>query len=188
MVAVCNYTYDSKVSFIAYLICYLRGISIGKGSKFFGYAKFYRAPGSVIQFGKKCRIRSRKSSNLIGINHQCIISTHSSNASIKVGNYSGFSGTTIGCFTSIIIGDNVNCGANTVITDGDWHMDDPRVGPAKPIVIGNRVWLGYGVVVLKGVSIGENSIIGAGSVVTQNIPANVIAAGNPCKIIKHLNE
>ena len=73
-----------------------------------------------------------------------------------------------------------------MITDSDWHSDDPRTGIDKPIIIDNNVWLGYGVKVLKGVHIGENTLIGAGSIVTKDIPANVIAAGNPCKIIKQL--
>ena len=80
----------------------------------------------------------------------------------------------------------MRCGANTLITDTDWHEDDPRVGCNKPVVIGDNVWLGYAVKVLKGVRIGENSIIGACSVVTKDIPANVIAAGNPCKVLKSL--
>lgn len=69
------------------------------------------------------------------------------------------------------------------------HAEDPieranHVVYAKPIHIGNKVWLGAGTHVLAGVSIGENTIIGAGSVVTKNIPANVVAAGNPCKVIR----
>lgn len=55
---------------------------------------------------------------------------------------------------------------------------------ARPISVGNNVWIGGNVVVLPGVSIGDNSIIGAGSVVTKDIPANVVAAGNPCKVIR----
>ena len=59
---------------------------------------------------------------------------------------------------------------------------------AKPISIGEDVWVGGSVVICPGVSIGDRSIIGAGSVVTKNIPADVIAAGNPCKIIRYLKE
>ena len=83
-------------------------------------------------------------------------------------------------------GRNVRCGANTLITDSDWHSDDPRTGSDKPVHICDNVWLGYGVKVLKGVHIGENSLIGACSVVTRDIPANVIAAGNPCKVIRQI--
>lgn len=56
----------------------------------------------------------------------------------------------------------------------------------KPITIGNNIWIGGNTVVLAGVTIGDNTVIGAGSVVTKNIPANVVAVGNPCKVIKKL--
>ena len=57
---------------------------------------------------------------------------------------------------------------------------------ASPITIGDNVWLGGGVIVCPGVTIGENTTIGAGSVVTKDIPANVLAAGNPCRVIRHI--
>jgi acetyltransferase-like isoleucine patch superfamily enzyme len=110
----------------------------------------------------------------------------SAEASLIIGKSCGFSGVSIGCFDKIIIGNNVRVGANVLITDSDWHLDDPRIGEASPIIIGDNVWLGYGVTVLKGVNIGVNTIIGAHSVVVSNIPDNVIAAGNPCKIIKSI--
>lgn len=59
---------------------------------------------------------------------------------------------------------------------------------SEPIQIGKNVWIGANCVILPGVTIGQNSIIGAGSIVTKNIPPNVIAVGNPCKIIKYRNE
>ena len=57
---------------------------------------------------------------------------------------------------------------------------------AKPIKFGNNVWIGGNVVVLPGVTIGDNTVIGAGSIVVKDIPANVVAVGNPCKVIKEL--
>lgn len=57
-----------------------------------------------------------------------------------------------------------------------------------PITIGDNVWLGANVIVLPGVTIGENSVIGAGSVVTKDIPANVVAFGSPCKVYREINE
>jgi len=59
---------------------------------------------------------------------------------------------------------------------------------AKPVTIGDNVWIGGGVKILPGVTIGSNSVIGAGSVVTKNIPNGVIAAGNPCRIIRNISE
>jgi acetyltransferase-like isoleucine patch superfamily enzyme len=115
-----------------------------------------------------------------------VISALEPGSEIVIGNNCGFSGTVIGCFSQIIIGDNVKCGANTLVTDGDWHAEDPRSSPPRPIRIGNNVWLGVNVTVLKGVSIGDNALIGAGSIVTKEIPPNVIAVGNPCVVIKSI--
>ena len=123
---------------------------------------------------------------MIGINRPCIITTQGSAAEIIIGNYCGFSGTVVGAFDRIELRDNVRCGANVLITDSDWHLDDPRSGKPAPILIKENVWIGEGAKVLKGVTIGANSIIGAGSIVTTDIPSNVIAAGNPCKIIKDI--
>lgn len=57
-----------------------------------------------------------------------------------------------------------------------------------PVHIGNRVWIGAGAIILPGVSIGDNSVIGAGSIVTKDIPASVVAVGNPCKVIREIND
>jgi len=141
---------------------------------------------TAIMIGNSCKFHNKYASNMIGVNHPCIIATHARRASIRIGNHCGFSGTVIGAFASITLGNNVRCGANTLITDGDWHTDDPRCGAPKPIVIKDNVWLGYNAVVLKGVTIGNNTIIGANSVVTKDIPANVVAAGNPCRVIREL--
>ena len=164
----------------------LMGVKIGKGCKFLGNIRLYRYPASSIIMGDNCSFLSISDSNLIGINHKCIVATHNAGAAIKIGNKCGFSGTIIGAFTEINIGNNVRCGANTIITDGDWHNDDIRTGIPKPVILCDNVWLGLNVVVLKGVTIGKNSMIGANSVVTKNIPENVIAGGNPCKVLKNL--
>lgn len=157
------------------------GIKLGSNAKFDGKIVFKRFAGSTICIGNNCEFLSRHSANLIGINRPCIITTQEETAIIHIGDDCGFSGTVIGAFKSIKIGNNVRCGANTLITDSDWHPDDPRTGEAKEVVIEDNVWLGINVTVLKGVTIGKNSLIGANSLVTKNIPANVIAAGNPCK-------
>ena len=169
------------------VLCALSGIAIGKGCTFYGKPKFKKlALSSKFTIGKDVCFRSRATSNLIGINRPCILSVNTDNAILEIGDGCGFSGTVIGCFEKITIGNNVRCGANTLITDSDWHPEDPRGGTCSPINIADNVWLGVNVIVLKGVSIGRNTVIGAGSVVSKDIPENVIAAGNPCRIIRQL--
>ncbi len=90
----------------------------------------------------------------------------------------------------ITIGDNCMFAAGAYITDADWHDVYDRteaIGATKPVTLGNNVWIGDGVTVCKGVTIGENSVIGAGSIVTSDIPDNVIAAGNPARVVKPLD-
>jgi acetyltransferase-like isoleucine patch superfamily enzyme len=170
----------------------VKRIHYGSNVRFWGTACMVRFPGSTISIGDKCSFRSDKNSNLIGVNRKCILSTHSKNASLQLGSNCGLSGTAIGCKERIVLGNDVLCGANTLITDFDWHGVQPDkrrgyTGDSKEIIIGNNVFIGYGSVILKGVTIGDNSVIGANSVVTRNIPANVIAGGNPCKVIKALS-
>ena len=167
--------------------CTIRGIHLGKNCSFYGLPKFTRGTKTNITVGDNCTFRSMSKSNLIGIDRPCIFSAIGTGASkLTIGDNCGFSGTVIGCFDNINIGNNVKCGANTLITDSDWHEDDPRVGVARPIVIKDNVWLGVGVTVMKGVTIGTNSIIGAGSIVVKDVPDNVIVGGNPCRLIKTL--
>ena len=94
-------------------------------------------------------------------------------------------------YAEIKIGDNCLIGPNVgIYTTG--HNLDPvnryKSGFAKPIKIGNNVWIGGNACIMPGVKIGDNSVIGAGSVVTKDIPSGVIAAGNPCKVIRNITE
>ena len=94
--------------------------------------------------------------------------------------------------TDIYVGDKVMFAPNvTVATAG--HPIDPELRYQAmqyniPVHIGNNVWIGANAVVLPGVTIGENSVIGAGSVVTKDIPPNVVAVGNPCRVIREIGE
>lgn len=163
------------------------GIKCGEKTKFRGWTSFFYVTGSTISIGKKCRFNSSEYTNHIGLNHRCIICTYSPNAVIKIADETGMSSTTINCWDTISIGQRVRIGANCVIMDSDFHIDDSRVGSPKPIFIDDDVWLGANVVVMKGVHIGHNSVIGMNSVVTKDIPADCVAAGNPCKVIRFLN-
>lgn len=90
----------------------------------------------------------------------------------------------------VTFGDNVfvgpNCGFYTAGHPLDFPTRNQGLEYAKPIEVGDNVWFGGNVVVLPGVKIGSNSVIGAGSVVTKDIPSNVVAVGNPCKVLKYI--
>ena len=94
--------------------------------------------------------------------------------------------------THIYVGDHTMIGPNVVLATAG-HPILPELRPLAyqynmPIHIGKNCWLGAGVIVLPGITIGDNSVIGAGSVVTKDIPANVVAVGNPCKVLREINE
>ncbi len=94
--------------------------------------------------------------------------------------------------SDIFVGDNVMFGPNvTVATAG--HPVDPELRRKgyqykADVHIGNNVWIGAGAIILPGVKIGENTVIGGGSVVTKDIPANVVAVGNPCRVLREIGE
>ncbi len=94
--------------------------------------------------------------------------------------------------THIYVGDNTMFGPNVVLaTAGHPVLPELREQVYQynlSIHIGKNCWLGAGVIVLPGVTIGDNSVIGAGSVVTKDIPSNVVAVGNPCKVLREINE
>ena len=94
--------------------------------------------------------------------------------------------------THIYVGDYTMIGPNVVLATAG-HPILPELRPLAyqynmPIHIGKNCWLGAGVIVLPGITIGDNSVIGAGSIVTKDIPANVVAVGNPCKVLREIND
>ncbi len=94
--------------------------------------------------------------------------------------------------TDIYIGDNVLIGPNVVLATANHPVrPDIRRKAAQynlPIHIGNNVWLGAGVIVVPGVSIGDNTVVGAGSIVTKDLPADCVAFGNPCRVHRKISE
>jgi acetyltransferase-like isoleucine patch superfamily enzyme len=109
---------------------------------------------------------------------------------VRVGSYCLICpGVRLGAAAGISIGDNTMLANGVYVTDSDWHDIYNRIsiGRAEPVVIGENAWIGDSAIVCKGVTIGDNSIIGAGSVVVKDIPANVIAAGNPARVVKSLD-
>lgn len=133
--------------------------------------------------------------NLIGRQQPCYFIV-GADAILTIANNVGISCTAIVCHNRISIGNNVKIGGNVCIYDTDFHslIEDHRNAipenkstiKTKPVVIQDGVFIGAHSIILKGVTIGEKAIIGAGSVVSKDIPANQIWAGNPAKFIKDI--
>lgn len=176
------------------IIMKLNKIKYGKNLSLKGLPIIFNKLGANISIGDNCTIKSSFLSNLIGLYQRTIIITRTSEAKIHIGNNVGISGATLYARKSIFIGDNTLIGGNVKIIDNDFHPIEAEIRRATPnsnikassIVIGENVFVGCNTLILKGVTIGDNVVIGAGSVVTKDIPANCMAAGNPAKIIKDL--
>ena len=185
-----------RINSIIYTLFLRRiGIRLGGGLKIRGFPHIYSRKRNAITIGDNVTLLSSPLANTIGLNHKCIVRTLLPKSTITIGHNVGISGSTILSRVSIQVGDHTLIGANCTISDSDHHP----IGAAerivlssknimsRPIIIERNVWLGMNVLVLKGVRIGENSIIAAGSVVSKSIPANVIAAGNPARVIRRLD-
>lgn len=172
------------------IMAWCKGVRLGKGTTATGIPYFYRVPNTEIVLGTDCRVLSSFRSNNVGSMSRSRICTVTPKGNIRIGNRVGMSATTIASHLSVTIGDDTQIGAGTIITDSDWHDLSPdafarqhRDGKSAPVVIGRNVFIGTRCLILKGVTIGDNAVIGAGSVVTHDVPDNAIAAGNPCRQI-----
>ena len=175
------------------LIFALAGVQWGRGWRCYGVPILQKHRRSTMIIGAGLELRSISHSNALGPFHPVILTTRRPGARLEIGPGFGMTGGTICAEESITIGANVWVGANTVITDTDFHPLDlatrlarPLDGATAPVVIEDGVFIGMHSLVLKGVTIGAHSVIGAGSVVTHDIPAESIAAGNPARVIRNL--
>jgi acetyltransferase-like isoleucine patch superfamily enzyme len=99
-------------------------------------------------------------------------------------------GSRISASDEIVLGDGCMLANGAYITDSDWHGLYDRINRAAdptPVVLGHNVWVGDHATVLKGVTIGDNSVVAARAVVTQDVPANAVVAGNPARVVKTLD-
>ncbi|MCB8984703.1 MAG: hypothetical protein H6659_12815 [Ardenticatenaceae bacterium] len=171
------------------------GIRWQAGWRIFGRPIIQRYRGSVITIGKGVELRSGYGTNPLAPNHPVVLATRKPTAQIHIGNNCGFTGTTLVAAEAITIGNRVLVGANSTIADTDFHPLQPAArvqdilnGAHKPIVIEDDVFVGMNCLILKGVTIGTGSVIGAGSVVTRDVPPGVVVAGNPAAIVRKLDE
>ncbi len=169
------------------------GIAWGKGWRIFGKPIIQRHRRSQIIIGDRVEMRSGYGSNPLAPNHPVVLATRSASALLEIGTACGFTGTTLVAAERIQIGNRVLVGANSTIVDTDFHPLTPQgrakdilAGEQAPVVIEDDVFIGMHSLILKGVTIGRGSIIGAGSVVTRDVPPGVIVAGNPARIVRDL--
>ena len=189
--------YYKILSFIHCLYAkHIKGVELADFPTFYGRPMLARASGAKIIIGKNARFFSNRSLNVAGIYHPCSLAAIGTNSVIKIGTNCGFSGVILVAQTSIEIGDFCYFGANAKIYDTDFHVEDPfrrrkQLSPgeaiSKPVKIGNDVWVGSDVLILKGVTVGDAAIIGARSVVTKNVLAGTIVAGNPARLIRSIH-
>lgn len=170
-------------------------VSYGKNLKLIGWPFIFRYPKAKITIGDNCTINSNFFSNFIGL-YQRTIFVARDQGEIKIGNNVGISGTTIYVRDGVEIGDHTLIGANTKIFDNDFHPLDveARINndfsklETRRVKIGENVFIGCNCIILKGTQLGNNCIVGAGSVVHGTFEDNCVIAGNPARVIKRNGE
>jgi acetyltransferase-like isoleucine patch superfamily enzyme len=176
--------------------CYLRlhGVECGKGLRMHSLPLCRRHPNATIRIGEATVINNLLRENPAGISHRTVLVASGPHARLDIGCHVGISGAILFCTSEITIGDYVNIGVGARIYDTDFHPLDflsrranlPSEIKSAPVRICEDVFIGANVLILKGVTIGPRTIIGASSVVTRSLPPDVIAAGNPARIIRDI--
>jgi acetyltransferase-like isoleucine patch superfamily enzyme len=169
------------------------GVPWGRRWRIFGRPIIQRHRGSTIDLGDGLELRSSLRSNPLSPYHPVVFSTRSASAVISVGCDCGFTGATLVAEQHIEIGNRVLIGANASIVDTDFHPlsterrhENINAGTSRPIEIGDDVFIGMNSLVLKGVTLGDACVVGAGSVVSNDVPPKAVVAGNPARIVRYV--
>lgn len=189
--------YLIRLWYIPFNLCKIKlsGAKVGHNCRIFQSFNILIKRGGKCSIGNNFILQSGSFFNPLVRGTKCSLYV-GERGSLRIGDNTGISAAVVWCVNSVTIGNHVDIGANCIIMDNDAHNLDYRsrrfptkdIAKSSPVVIGDDVLVGANSIILKGVNIGSRSIIGAGSVVTKSIPADCIAAGNPCKVIKYLKE
>lgn len=173
----------------------LHGLGWGRRWRILGMPIVQRYRGSRIVLGDGLELRSWRSSNPLAPNHPVVLATRAPGARIQVGRDVAMTGATLVAAERISIGDRVLIGANATIVDTDFHPLDPAerrrdilAGARAAVLIEDDVFIGMHSLILKGVRVGAGSVIGAGSVVTRDVPAGAVVAGNPARVVRRVEQ
>jgi len=168
----------------------IRGFQISSPVRLFGHPICSRYPGSSIYLGSHVTLDSSVRANPLGGSSPCVLRTMSPTARLTLRDRVGISSSVIVAGNSIEIGEDTILGAGSMVLDNDFHA--PGMGfswlteyskNSKPVKIGRGCFIGARSIILKGVTLGDRVVIGAGSVVTKDVPAYSIAAGNPASVV-----
>lgn len=170
------------------LWCRMRGASLGDGCLIHGFPRIVCKSGAKVRLGREVTLNAAIWSNTHNDGRATVLFA-GPGAELVMGDGSGLSSSRVIAMRRIEIGVDSLIGAGCLICDSDMHgipLGSEHPAACQPIRIGKRVFVGAGCTILKGVSIGDGSVIGAGSVVAHDIPSGVLAAGVPARIIRHM--
>lgn len=176
------------------LILYINNVNYGNNCRLYNKIHILIHKNSIVDIGDNFKFVSGDGYNPLIRNIWGSIYV-ARKGKLYIGNNVGMSSTIIRCAKYIKIGNNVKIGGDSLIIDTDGHSlnyierreSNKDIAKTSAIVIEDDVLIGTRSIILKGVTIGARSIIGSGSVVTKSIPSDCIAAGNPCKVIRYIN-
>lgn len=179
-------------SVIAKLKFKMLGCHVGKNFKIDGKLYLWMQRKGCVRIGDNVKINSRFGSNLVGLTNPAVFQCLDE-GTIAIGNNVGMSSVVLSSRSNIIIGDNVKIGGNVRVFDHNYHslnfinrrdpLQDQTDCRTAPVEIGDDVFVGTNAIILKGVTVGDRAIIGAGSVVSCDVPPDEIWAGNPAQCI-----
>lgn len=174
----------------------LFGVELGPGVTAHGPVGLMRWPGGSIRIGRDARlISSWRRATASCLAWPVRLRVFGPGASIDIGEGAELSGTSITArSTAVRVGSHALIAPNCVIVDSDFHAPwppetraaEPGFERDAPVTIGDHAWLGMQCIVLKGVTVGEGAMVGAGSVVTRDVPPRTLAAGAPARVIREL--
>ena len=172
----------------------LHGVQFKRNFRIHSFPICRRNLSSTIKIGSNVTIFNKMSENPAGISHRSVLVTRRPGAKIIIGDNVGISGAILNCAEEIVIEDFVYLGADVMVYDTDFHpvdfldrrVNDKSKIKSAPVRICEGAWIGARTIILKGVTVGPRAVVGAGSVVTRDIPPDCIAAGVPAKFIKQI--